>query len=89
MKIFEQAKDLHVRNIVVYGNEDKNLFYEASCENQVIEADLQDAFLKGCLLIKDGDNLFVPVSINANKVSVVASGASLVEYSAKIVEDAE
>lgn len=89
-KIFEQSKDLHVRNYVVYGNaSDNKLYYEATYTNQVTEADLVDAFVKGALLIDDGTNKLVPVSIADNTVKTIdgtSSSATLVTWTAKAAE---
>ena len=82
-KIYEQAKDLHVRNYVVFGNTiDDKLYYEAEFTNQVTQADLEDAFVKGALLIDDAGVKFVPVSLNGNEVCTVDAEGSLVEWAA-------
>lgn len=71
-KKFEQAKDLHVRNYVVYGKAaDKKLYYDAAYTKQVSKADLEDAFNKGALLIVDGSNKLVPVVLVGNAVKTI------------------
>ena len=56
-KIYEHSKDVHVKNYVVYGKTgDKKLYYEPEYKTQVSKADMEDAFLKGLLLIDDGTN---------------------------------
>lgn len=87
-RIYEQAKDLHVKNYVVYGKAaDHKLYLEAAYTNQVEQADLEDMFAKGLVLIDLGtDGLTVPISIKGEKVTTVATvsnAVALVEWSAK------
>lgn len=87
-KIYEQAKDLHVKNYVVYGKAaDHKLYLEAAYTNQVDQADLEDMFAKGLVLIDLGtDGFAVPISIKGEKVTTVATvsnAVALVEWSAK------
>ena len=89
-KIYEQLKDLHVRNYVVFGKAaDNKIYYDAAYETQVTEADLKDAFLKGALLIDNAGEKLVPVSLNANVVKTIGEGededASLVSWTAAVV----
>lgn len=82
-KIFEQAKDLHVRNYVVYGKTgDKKLYYDAAYKTQVTQADLEDAFTKGALLVVDGANKLVPVALAANTVKTVGDTGTLTSWTA-------
>lgn len=68
--IFEQAKDLHVRNYVVYGKADDNcLYYDAEYTKPVTQADLEDAFIKGALLINNSSVLLVPIALSENTVT--------------------
>ncbi len=87
-KVFEQLKDLHVKNYVVFGKAaDHKLYAEAAFTNQIEQAALEDMFAKGLVLIDLGeDGQAVPVSIKANKVVTVATvsnAVALVEWSAK------
>lgn len=81
-KIFDQAKDLHVRSITVYGKAaDKKLYWDLSgstYSNQLTQAELEELFNKGLLIIDDGTNKLIPVSITANKAVTlsVTAGAS-------------
>lgn len=81
-KTYEQAKDLHVRAVTVYGKAaDKKLYWNLSgstYSEQVKQAELEDLFGKGLLIINDGTNKLVPVSITANKAVTLAvtSGSS-------------
>lgn len=85
-RIYEQEKDLHIRNNLVYGKTaDKKLYYDAAYTRQVTCEDLREAFKKGFLLIFDGANYLIPVSIpmdsdaSPNKVKTVGAGTSAVE----------
>ena len=88
-KIFDDAKDKNVANVVFYGDEtDNKLYYEASgsTKTQVTQADLEDAFKKGRLIVAVGDNMYTPVKVAANKVTVadiVSNAVALVDYTAK------
>lgn len=88
-KIFDDAKDKNVGAFVVYGKaEDSKIYYEAAFTNQVKQADVEDAFKKGRLLvaISDGDdgfNYLAPFALAANKVttaSVVSTTLTAVEW---------
>ena len=88
-KIFDDAKDKNVANVVFYGDTtDNKLYYEASGETktQVTQADLEDAFKKGRLIVAVGNNMYAPVKVAANKVTVadiVSNAVALVDYTAK------
>ena len=79
-KFYDQAKDQHVANFIVYGKTgDKKVYYESSYTTQVASADLEDAFKKGRLLVFDGTNYLVPIVYAAGKVTTFTMGASAVE----------
>lgn len=79
-KIYEHSKDVHVKNYVVYGKTgDKKLYYEPEYKTQVSKADMEDAFLKGLLLIDDGTNKLTPVAMTAATVTTVNAGSTAVE----------
>lgn len=86
-RTYEQAKDLHIKNYVVHGKtSDHKLYYEAAYTTQVTQEDLEDAFAKGLLLIKESTSYLVPISIAANKVKTVGTvsdAVALVEWTAK------
>jgi hypothetical protein len=87
-KIFKDAKDKNVGKYVVYGDSTDNKLYYTTDENkeQVTEEDLNDAFVRGGLVIVVGDATFVPVSVEANvakTVDTVSSAVALVEWAAK------
>lgn len=79
-KIFDQAKDKNVANLVVFGKSaDSKLYYESTYTNQVDQAVAEDAFLKGRLVIKVGDNYVYPMSLASHKLKTIdATGTSTV-----------
>ena len=82
-KVYEQAKDLHIRNFVVYGKAaDSKLYYESNYTTQVGKEVAEDAFKKGSLLIVDDGKYFIPVALNGTKVYTVnaATTAALTEW---------
>nr|DAP19037.1 MAG TPA: hypothetical protein [Caudoviricetes sp.] len=79
-KIFEHLNDVHVRACVAYGKTaDKKLYYEVDYKTQVTKADMEDAFLKGLLVIDDGTNKLTPVAMTGATVTTVKMGTSAVE----------
>lgn len=86
-KIFNQAKDKNVANFVVFGKSaDSKLYYESTYTNQVDQDVAEDAFLKGRLIIKVGNNYFYPVSLASHKIKTLdyaSSTASAVEWLTK------
>lgn len=93
--IYEQLKDLHIRNIVVFGKaEDSKLYKESTYKTQLKEEELQELFSKGMLLINTDDDVYeVAVKVNANKAYTVtattvesATTLSLTEWAAEAAE---
>lgn len=86
-KIYEDAKDLHVKKYVVYGKAaDKKLYYESTYTTQVSANDAKDAFDKGLLMIVDGTTTLVPVAMSTTKVSTVGgttTAATITEWTVK------
>lgn len=79
-KIYEHLDDVHVKSCIAYGKAaDKKLYYEPEYETQVSKADMENAFLKGLLLIDDGTNKLVPVAMNGATVTTVKAGSTAVE----------
>lgn len=74
-KIYEQAKDLHVKSYMVYvsGN---NLYEDASVSIPVDAETIGDAFNKDLLLVKDNTtgHIYKPIgaTINGTGISVFA-----------------
>lgn len=74
-KIFDDARDKNVANFVVEGKSaDGKLYYDLSATTpvQVTQADVEDAFSKGRLLVKTTDGLFAALSVIGNKVLTAA-----------------
>lgn len=70
-KIFQDAKDKNVESYVVYGKAADHKLYTDStytAANKATQAEVEDAFRKGMLLIKVGDVYCKPVALTANKV---------------------
>lgn len=88
-KIYQDAIDVHVTAVVVYGKaSDSKLYVESDYTTQVDQAVVEDAFLKGVLVVKVGTAFFRPVKVAANKVTIAElsgspAAATLTEYSAK------
>lgn len=80
-KIFDDAIDNHVRAYVVYGNaEDKQLYVDAEMSaTQATQAEVEDAFKKGALLIVSGSEYLKAVSMSGTTVKTIAMGATAVE----------
>ena len=77
--IYENSKDQHIRKLVVYGKTaDKKLYYESDFKTQVTQADAEDAFKKGMLLIMDTTTMLIPVSMASTTVKTVAEASSSV-----------
>lgn len=84
MKIFDDAKDKNVANIVVYAKSaDNKIYLESAFTTQVKQAELEDAFNKGRLIVMVGTVATAPLYVNANKVGVIsASAGTVAEYTA-------
>lgn len=79
-RIYDQAKDVNVATYVLYAKTaDKKLYLEPSYTTKVSKAELEDAFKKGRLLIFDGTNYLVAISMHGGKVKTIGMGASAVE----------
>lgn len=83
--VFDDAKDKNVANYVAFGDSsDHKLYYsEGEGKVQVSQADLNDAFLKGRLLIctNSADGVYeVAVKVAANKVSTMGTASSAVAF---------
>lgn len=70
-KIFQDAKDKNVKSFVVFGKAADHKLYTDStytAANKATQAEVEDAFWKGMLLIKIGDIYCKPVALDGNKV---------------------
>ena len=88
-KVFDDARDKNVASLVVYAKtSDSKLYYDltATTPVQVTQADIEDAFAKGRLIVVDEDGAsLVPFAIKANKVTtakVVSSALTATEWAA-------
>lgn len=81
-KVYEQLKDLHIRNIVVYGKAaDHKLYKEAAYTTQITQAELQEMFKKGMLLICTGENTYeLAVKVAANKAQTMGLNSTAVAF---------
>lgn len=71
-KIFDDAKDKNVAKFVVYGKAaDNKVYYDSAYTTQVTQADLEDAFKKGRLIVMNSAVALVPVALDANKVATI------------------
>lgn len=71
-KIYEDAKDLHVKSIYFYGKKsDHKLYYEPDFKKQVTKSDAGEFFKKGLLIIVNGETLLMPISMTGNKVYTI------------------
>lgn len=68
-KVFEHSNDLHVRAVYVYVKTAK-AYVDEACTVQFKNAELEDAFLKGAVIV-DTNVMYKPVSYTAGKISYV------------------
>ena len=70
--IFEQAKDLHVKSVILYGNPtDGNLYEDESFLIQVAAPKAFDLFSKGLLLVLVYGIIHVPVCMADGYVRII------------------
>lgn len=85
--IYENSKDQNIRKFVVYGKTaDKKLYYESDFKTQVTQADAEDAFKKGMLLIMDATTMLIPVSMASTTIKTVAEASSSVSLTSWTVK---
>jgi hypothetical protein len=89
-KVFIDAVDKNVAAVIVFGKAaDSKLYVDAAYTTQVEEAVVVDAFIKGTLLVIDGDATLKPVKVEGNKVLTLdyaSSTLSATEWEAKAAE---
>lgn len=73
-KKYENATDLHVRSYVVYGKSGK-LYADKDGKKTLKKEELADAFLKGALVIMDGETALMPVSCTASGIMTAGAEA--------------
>lgn len=72
LKIFDDAKDKNVANFVVFGKAaDSKIYEDEAYTTQAKQADVEDAFKKGRLVVMNGTTVLVPVALAANKVTTI------------------
>ena len=77
-KLYEQGKDLHVANYVAYGKTaDHKLYADEGYKETATKAEIEDAFVKGRLVIVEGANYLVPVAFGATGVITVVAGETV------------
>lgn len=73
-KIYEDAKDVHVRGILVYKKtSDTKAYSDSACTKQFTTSELKDAYLKGAV-IDDAGVLYKPVALK------IATGVATITY---------
>lgn len=78
-KVFQDAKDKYVAALVVYGKTaDKKLYTNAAMTVQAVQAEVEEAFIKGVLVIKEGTTYLAPVKVDGTKVITVSVASSTV-----------
>lgn len=87
-KFYEQGKDLHVANYLVYGKTaDHKLYADEKCTEKVTKAEIEDAFKKGRLVIVEGANYFVPIACTTDGVQTYdVTGAKVQAWAASAAE---
>lgn len=90
-RIYEQSKDLHIRNLVAYGKaSDHTLWADAEFTNYLEAEVVKNAFLKDMLIILDNTTYKKPVSLDASNkyvtAEVVSSAVSLVEWTVAVAD---
>lgn len=79
-RYFDDARDKNVANYVVYGKSaDHKLYYDLTVTTpvQVTQADVEDAFAKGRLIIVTDDGMFAAINVVENVVLTAAMAGTL------------
>lgn len=70
-KVWKDAKDKNVAAIVIFAKAaDHKLYVDEDMTVQAKEAFVADAFLKGTLVVADGDAFVRPAKVEGNEVDV-------------------
>ena len=71
-KIFDDAKHKNVAAFVVYAKAaDSKIYVDDEFEEQAKQADIEDAFNHGRLIVMNEDVALIPVALDANKVATI------------------
>ena len=88
--IFQDAKDKYVGKIIAYGKaSDSKLYTDNNFTEEVTEGSSREAFKKGLLLVRVGNEFFEPVKVAQNKVTiidVISGTVTAKEFTAKAAE---
>ena len=77
-KFYEQGKDLHVANYIVYGKTaDHKLYADKALKETVTTVEIEDAFKKGRLVIIEGTNYLVPIGFSAAGAVTIDTASTL------------
>ena len=77
-KLYEQGKDLHVATYMVYGKTaDHKLYADKALKETVTDAEIEDSFKKGRLVIVEGANFLVPVAFGTAGIVTVTAGETV------------
>ena len=86
-KIYDDAKDVHVRCSVLYANADDGcLYYDSAYTEKIMDDDLKEAFIKNLLIVFNGV-YYIPSCFNESPgtgyafVTVTADGVDYNFYS--------
>lgn len=86
-KLFDQAKDKNVANFIVYGKTaDTTLYYDEKMTVKLKQADAEDAFKKGRLIIVNGGAYYTPISLASGKVKTVGMSSNTVALTEWLTE---
>lgn len=72
-KIFGDAKDKYVSNVVLYGHSDNILYQDGGHTQAINRADLLDLCMKGLVLVSKDGSYYKPVSFKDNTTDVSVS----------------
>lgn len=78
-KVFDDARDKNVGSYIVYGDTtDNKLYYDltATTPVQVTQADVEDAFNKGRLVVVTSAGAYASIAVVGNKVVTAAMSGS-------------
>lgn len=79
VKIYQDAKDLNVAALVMYGKtEDAKLYLDSDFTKQASAAEVAEAFDKNVLVVKVGDASFKPVKFDTDTVTVIDVSSGVV-----------
>ena len=88
--LYEQSKDLHIRNYIVYADKSKNYVYaDAACTTgkELTKDELIEAFKKN-VLVKIGSDFYAPTQLDIDEtyaslimLDVSSSPAKMAKYS--------